>query len=161
MRVELWKKTRFFWRFLNFSYLTVFDEKSKLFSFERFLWFLSLEHASPVTVLTENGQTMLVHVKTRNRSSPLDWSDRLSHPNTKAFRLYFMFSFLIQFFSSSFLVLVLFLCCCCCLKLFLCALRLAAGAFFWLKNDISEKMIFLILWKKYFLKCSKTLLLSS
>ena len=28
------------------------------------------------------------------------------------------------------LVLFLFLCCCCCLKLFKCALRLAAGAFF-------------------------------
>ena len=48
------------------------------------------------------------------------------------------------------LVLVLFLCCWCCLKLFLCALRLAAGAFFWLKNDISEKMIFLKMRKNMF-----------
>ena len=38
-----------------------------------------------------------------------------------------------------FLVLVLFLCCWCCLFLFKCALRLAAGAFFWLKNDILWK----------------------
>ena len=71
------------------------------------------------------------------------------------------------------LVLVLFLCCWCCLKLFLCALRLAAGAFFWLKNDINFfcvpsglpqapffgwKMTFLKKW--YFLKWEKTCFLS-
>ena len=33
-----------------------------------------------------------------------------------------------------FIFLVLFLCCWCCLKLFSCALRLAAGAFFWRKK---------------------------
>ena len=79
------------------------------------------------------------------------------------FLAYFYFIFLV-------LVLVLFLCCWCCLKLFLCALWLAAGAFFgWkmtltffvcppacrrrlflLKNDISEKMIFLKMRKNMF-----------
>ena len=57
---------------------------------------------------------------------------------------HFQFIFLV-------LVLVLFLFCWCCLKLFLCALRLAAGAFFWLKNDISEKMIYLKMRKNMFL----------
>ena len=49
-----------------------------------------------------------------------------------------------------FLVLVLLLCCWCCLKLFKCALRLAAAAFFW-----AEKLHFLKNW--YFLYCEKTI----
>ena len=51
--------------------------------------------------------------------------------------------------KNTFLFLFLFLCCC--LKLFKCALRLAAGAFFCWKMTFSGKMIFLILWKNYFL----------
>ena len=67
---------------------------------------------------------------------------------------FYLFFFLFLLFLDSFLfllVLVLFLCCCCCLKLFLCALRLAAGAFFFWKKTFSEKLIFLILRKNDFL----------